>query len=152
MERMRFQSYLVQLKDRTPVFWIRFSFSRKSTSKLKYSKRSKFLLIVRYKRADLSNGGLFWKSLVPFFRTIYALSVCFKMKPLRKSVFQCSDKNQLKFCRKTCWKEQPFIFTVSLMNHIFQLSVLFNPFKTDKTAASDNLGQCLNWKPQAKCH
>ena len=32
------------------------------------------------------------------------------MKALRKSIFLCLEKNQLKFCRKTCWKEQPFIF------------------------------------------
>ena len=38
---------------------------------------------------EISNGGLFWKSLVPFLRRIYALSVGFKLKPLRKSVFQC---------------------------------------------------------------
>ena len=36
------------------------------------------------------------------FRIIYALSVGFKMKPLRKSFFQCYDKNQPKFSRKTC--------------------------------------------------
>ena len=47
------------------------------------------------------------------------------MKPLRKSVFQCEDKNQPNYCRKTCWKAQPLIFTVYLMNHIFQLCVLF---------------------------
>ena len=35
------------------------------------------------------NGGLFWKSLVPYFRRTYALSVGFKMKTLRKSVFEC---------------------------------------------------------------
>ena len=29
------------------------------------------------------------------------------------------NKNRLKFCRKTCWKEQPFIFTFYLMNHFF---------------------------------
>ena len=69
---------------------------------------------------------LFWKSLVLFFRRTYALSVGFKMKPLRKSIFQCSDKNQLKFCHKTCWKEQSFVLTVYLMNHLFQTSVLFN--------------------------
>ena len=39
------------------------------------------------KHADLSNGVLFWKSLVSFFRRTYTLSVGFKMKPLRKSVF-----------------------------------------------------------------
>ena len=56
----------------------------------------------------------------------YALSVDLKMKPLRKSIFQFEGKNQPKFCRKTYWKEQPFIFTVYLSNHIFQASVLFN--------------------------
>ena len=35
------------------------------------------------------NGGLFLKSLVAFFRIIYALSVGFKIKTLRKSVFKC---------------------------------------------------------------
>ena len=35
------------------------------------------------------------------FRRTYALSVGFKMKRLRKSVFQCSDKKQPKFFRKT---------------------------------------------------
>ena len=29
----------------------------------------------------------FWKSLVPIFRRAYAVSVSFKMKPLRKSLF-----------------------------------------------------------------
>ena len=29
------------------------------------------------------------------------------------------NKNQLKFCRKSYWKKQPFIFTVYLMNHAF---------------------------------
>ena len=37
--------------------------------------------------------------------------------------FPVLRQNQLKFCRKTCWKKQPFIFTVYLMNHIFQTSV-----------------------------
>ena len=32
------------------------------------------------------------------------------------------------------------------------LVVSFDPFKADKTAASSNLGQCLKWKPQVKCH
>ena len=41
------------------------------------------------KHADLSNGRLFLKSLVPLFSRTYALSVRFKMKPLRKSVFKC---------------------------------------------------------------
>ena len=126
MKMIRFQSLVFQIKNSTPVFWKRFSFSRKSVSKLKCWNRSKFSLIIIKKHADLSDWGLFWKSLVSFFRTTYVLSVGFKMKPLRKSVFQCLDKNQPKFCPKTCWKEQPFIFTVYLMNRVFQTSLLFN--------------------------
>ena len=83
-------------------------------------------MIVTQKHADLLNGGLIRKSLVPFFRRTYAFSVGFKMKPLRKNVFQCEDKNQLKFCLKACWKVQPFVFTIHLMNQLFQTSVLFN--------------------------
>ena len=66
----------------------------------------------------------FRKSLVPLFRRTYSLSVGFSMKPLRKIACQCSEKNQPKCCHKTCWKEQAFIFTIYLMNHIFQTSVL----------------------------
>ena len=71
MEVMRFQSYCFQMKNRTPVFWKMFSFSRKFVSKLKYWKCSKFPLIATLKHADLSNEGLFWKPLVLFFRWIY---------------------------------------------------------------------------------
>ena len=74
--------------------------------------------------ADLSNRGLFWKSLVPFFKKTYTLFVGFKMKPLRKSVFHFKNKSQPNFSCKTCWKEQQFIFTAYLMNHIFQISAL----------------------------
>ena len=99
-----------------------FLFPENLILKLKYWKRSKFSLIVTQKHVNLSNRGLFWKSLVLSRRT-HALSVGFKMKPQRKIVFQCWDKKQLKFCCKTCWKEQPFIFTVY---YIFQTYVPFN--------------------------
>ena len=52
---------------------------------------------------NFTNGGRFGKSLVLFFRKIFALSFKFKMKPLRKIVFLYLDKFQLKFCHKTCW-------------------------------------------------
>ena len=78
MEMMYFQSQRFQLKNGTPVFSKKFPFFRKFLSKLKYWKRLKLSLIVTWKHADLSNGGLFWKSLVPFFRRTYALSVGFK--------------------------------------------------------------------------
>ena len=54
---------------------------RKFVSKLKYWKRSKFPVVE--KNADLSDGGLFWKSLAPFFRRTYALSIGYKQKGLR---------------------------------------------------------------------
>ena len=54
-----------------------------------YQKRLKLSLVVTEKHADLQNGGLFWNSLTPFFRRIYALSVGFKMKTLRKTIFEC---------------------------------------------------------------
>ena len=65
------------------------------------------------------------RALVLFFRRNYALSVGFKMKTLRKSVFEClvKTKNQLKFCHKSYWKKQSFIFTACLINQVFQTSV-----------------------------
>ena len=92
MEMMHFQSQCFQAKNNTLIFWKMFSFSGKSASKLKYWIRSKFQLIVTKKHADLSSGGLLWKPLVPLCRRTYALSVGFKMKPLRKSVFQWRQK------------------------------------------------------------
>ena len=60
-------------------------------AKLKYWKRSNISTDCHIKtcRSLRSDGGLFWKSLVAFFRRTYALSVGFKMKHLRKSAFQC---------------------------------------------------------------
>ena len=64
------------------------------------------------------------KILSNVFRRAYALSIGFKIKPLTKSNFECQDKNQRKFCCKAWQKKQPFVFTVYLINHIFQASVL----------------------------
>ena len=80
--------FVLSAKNGTPVFWKRFSFCRKSVSKLKYWKHLTFSLTFTQKYTDLSNGGRFWKSLTPFFRRTGALSVDFKIKPLRKSAFQ----------------------------------------------------------------
>ena len=59
------------------------------------------------------------------------------MKTLRKSGFECWDRNQLQLCRKSYWNKQPFIFTGYLMNHVFQTSVQLQ-------TTSDNSRQ-LNW-------
>ena len=53
-----------------------------------------------------------------FLRRTYALSVGFKLKPLRRSVFLCWNKIQSTVCRKTCWKKQLLIFY--LMNLFFK--------------------------------
>ena len=66
----------------------------------------------------LANGGLFWKSLVPLFRRIYALPFGFKMKPLRKSIFQCWDKTNPNFVAKLAERS----------NHSFLLSIWWIAF------------------------
>ena len=67
------------------VSWVHFlCYKRKICFKDKVTKALKMS-----KHADLSNGGLFSKSLVPFFRKTYALPVSREMKRLRDSVFQC---------------------------------------------------------------
>ena len=71
-----------------------FSFLKKFSSVLQnfFFKISTDCHIKSY--ADLSNGMLFWKCLVPFFRRTYVLSVGFKIKPLRKKLF-CSVKTKI---------------------------------------------------------
>ena len=93
---------------------------------LKILKTFKISTDCHIKLPDLSNGELFWKSLVPFLGRTYALSVGFKMKPLRKSVFQCYEKNQPKFYRKTCWKK--FIFYCLFDESYFSNICTLNPW------------------------
>ena len=65
-----------------------FRFPENLFQKLNYRKRSKFPQIVTQKHADISNGGIFLKSLVQFFRKTYAISAAFKMKPQKRNFFQ----------------------------------------------------------------
>ena len=102
-----FQSKYFQPKNGFPGFW-RFSIFRKIISKLRHWERSKFPRLSLKTMPILKRRAIFQIPSIVFRRT-YAFSVGFKMKPLSKSVFLCQDKNQLKFCRKTWWKEQPFI-------------------------------------------
>ena len=125
-ENDAFSILVLSTKKPSSIFSKRFSFSRKSISKLKYWKRSKFPLTVTLKHADPSNAGLFGKSLVPFIRRTYPLSVGFKMKPLRKNVFQCEDKTNPNFAIKLAENSNHSFIAVYLMNYIFQTSVLFN--------------------------
>ena len=52
------------------------------------------------KHADLSNEGLFLKSLVTFFRRTYDLSVGLKMKPLKKTFSRVKTKPNPNFAVK----------------------------------------------------
>ena len=60
-------------------------------------------------------------------RKNYVLSVGFKMRPLRKSIFLCQDKNQLKFCREPCWNAERSnhsflsIWWISFFKHLYSL-------------------------------
>ena len=72
------------------------------------------------------------------------LSVDFKMKTLRITVFEGQDKNQLKFCRKSYWKKQPFIllsFDESRFSNICTIMELkeLNWVNLWKTAEAANL-------------
>ena len=103
---------LSTLKDSTPVSWKGFSFFRKFISKFKYWKlkfENKIKVFKISRDCHIKIGqSLKRKYLVPIFKRIYAVTVGFKMKPPGKSIFLCYDKNQLKFCCKTCWKGASF--------------------------------------------
>ena len=84
-----FSILVFSTKNGRQDFWKRFDFQKYFFPKLKYWNYSKFSVIVLWKHASLSNGGLFWKILVTFFTRTYVLSVVFKLKPLRKIFFLC---------------------------------------------------------------
>ena len=108
---------------------------------------SKFQLIVTQKDVYLSNGGLFWKSLVPFLRRTYPLSVGYNMKPIRKAFSSVKTKTNPNFARKICGKEQPFIFTVYFMNHIFETYVQKQPSSHYGTELRHKFLKCARSAP-----
>ena len=83
---MRFQSYCFQQKNDTPVFWKGFRFPENlfQSSSIENIQTSSYCHL---KKADLSNGRLFWKSLVPFYRRTYSISVGFRIKRLTETCF-----------------------------------------------------------------
>ena len=71
--------------------------------------------------------GLFWRSLVPLFRRIYAITVGFKMQLLRKSALLCYEKTNLNFPQNMLKGATIHFLTIwYLMDHLLQTSVLFN--------------------------
>ena len=89
MEIVRFQSLYLQLKNATQVFW-------KVLKKVLKTFRTLSDCLIKTKPTDLSNGGPFKNSLVPFRRRTYALSAGFKMKFLRKQNFPELSQKQTK--------------------------------------------------------
>ena len=84
-----FSILVLSTKKRYSSFLKKILVFQKLHFKVKVLKTFKFPVIVTENYANLSNEGLFLKSLVSFFRRTYGLSVGFKMKPLRQSVFLC---------------------------------------------------------------
>ena len=88
-EKDAFLILVLPTKNGYPSFLKKVFVFQKICFKVEVMKTFKFSTDCHIKHADLPNGGLFLKSLALFFRRIYALSVSFKMKPLRKIVFLC---------------------------------------------------------------
>ena len=104
----------------------KFSFFQKVCFKVKVLKPFIISSDCHKKHVHLSNGALFLKSLVPFSRRTYALSVGFKMKPLSKKAFSCvKTKTSSNFAVKLVERSNR-LFSVYLRNHFFQTSLLFN--------------------------
>ena len=74
-------------KNGTPVFQIRFWFSRNFVSKLRHWKLFKISNDCHIKTCRSLKRRAKLKSLLPFFRRTYALFVGFKIKPLKKKCF-----------------------------------------------------------------
>ena len=75
----------------------------------------------------------------------YALSVGFKIKPLRQSVFLCQDKTNSN-CTVKVAKRSNRSFSVYLMDHLFQTSVLFNRWQRNE----QNLITCVNIRKRSE--
>ena len=89
MGRFAFSIQVLSAKKLYSGFLKKNFFFHKICFKIKVSNTLKFPVIFTEKAANPSKEGLFWKSLVPFFRRKYVLSVGYKKKPLGKSVFLC---------------------------------------------------------------
>ena len=63
----------------------------------------------------------------------------------KKRRFPVLGQNQPKFCRKACWNDQPFIFAVYLMNHIFQNQ--YSLIRDNSIVELTWLGTIHSWHP-----
>ena len=68
----------------------------------------------------MNGEELFQNSLILFLRGTKDLSVGFKIKPLRRIVFLCQDKNQRTFCRKIVESRSFSVWLMNLLNFITQ--------------------------------
>ena len=67
--------------------------------------------------------GYFENPLYRFLVVNIVFLLALKWKLLEKAFSNVKTKTNSSFWLKSYWKKQPFIFTVYLMNHIFQTSV-----------------------------
>ena len=121
-------------KNGTPVFWKRFSFSERPYSKWKYWK------LWLSKHANLSNGRLFLKSLLPFFGRTYARYAGYKMKPLKKSFSSVKTKTNLISAIKLAEKSK----------HSFLLSIWWITFFKFYISVEEQICYKLIWPKCSK--
>ena len=86
---------------------------QKISFKVKVLRMFKMFIYCHITTCRSLNGGVFRTFLVPFSRWAYAFSINFKLKPLRKSNFQCLGKIQTKYCRILTEKSnQSFLLSI----------------------------------------
>ena len=111
-----FSILVVAAKKRYSSFLRKGFVFQKIRCKVKALKKFKISTDCHIKQVDLSNGGLFWKSLGLLFRRIYALTAGFKLKPLRIACVKTKTNSDftVKFVERS---NRPFL----LSKHTYSL-------------------------------
>ena len=123
MEVLLFKSYSFQLKNSTAVFWQRFS-SFKKIFKVKVLKTFKVSGICHVKTYRSFNLRVILKIPSAVFQKNFCSFCWIWNETSNKKRFPVLSKSLLKFCSKTCWKEQPLFF--SLLDESFSNIIFVN--------------------------
>ena len=97
---------------------------KKICFKVKVLKAFKISTDCHIKTCRSLNKGLYWKSLVPFFRRTYALSGVFKMKPLRKGVSSVKTKTNPNFAVKLAGRSNHSFYYLFDESHFSSICTL----------------------------
>ena len=89
---------------------------------LKFWKRSKFPVIVTWKHADLSNGGLFWKSWFLEEPALFLLDLKWNLL----EAFSCVKAKTNSNFTVNLAARSSYLFSVYLKDRLSQISVIFN--------------------------